>query len=476
MSIRLHTWSVGHVLVCVPADEPPSRLDALRALLLDDPSVDGVLDLLTSEGLAATPSFVCAASAPDGVRVVIRGRLEVVAHGRDGSSVTLSAGRSSTWNDDVVADIVGLSIDHGDGSRFEWLHVEAPDRDPSPGDPSPGGAAPVAAAEDDHAELDPDDSHTLGEQEFRQLVETSPPPAEPPAPAPPPAPPPPPPAEPPTPAEPPAPASADATPPPPPPGGIDFSGLLERTGHGQAPPAPTAPPPPPPGPAASPPPPTPPPPPDAPPPPAAPPPPVAPPPPAEPAPGTGLGEHDGRTITIADLRQMQDAPATAPSPDAPPAAAARTGEIRAVRCPRGHAGPPTSITCRTCGLPIEDTTVVAVPRPVVARLVFDSGLIVDVDRPQLIGRRPTAPPDVAEIPNLVTVPSPDSDISRVHTAVRLEGWDVLVEDVGSTNGTEVRLPGQEATRLREHEPVLVVPGTEVTIAGVVRFRIDGPER
>jgi hypothetical protein len=30
-------------------------------------------------------------------------------------------------------------------------------------------------------------------------------------------------------------------------------------------------------------------------------------------------------------------------------------------------------------------------------------------------------------------------------------------------------------RLREHDPVLVVAGTEVTMAGAVRFRVEAPE-
>jgi pSer/pThr/pTyr-binding forkhead associated (FHA) protein len=149
--------------------------------------------------------------------------------------------------------------------------------------------------------------------------------------------------------------------------------------------------------------------------------------------------------------------------------------VRAVRCPTGHANPPTAGACRRCGAELADAEIVTIPRPVIARLVFDSGLIVDVDRPQLIGRRPTAPPEADEIPNLVTIPSPDSDLSRAHTAVRIEGWDVLVEDVGSTNGTEVRLPAGDPVRLREHDPVLVVAGTEVTMAGAVRFRVEAPE-
>jgi hypothetical protein len=149
--------------------------------------------------------------------------------------------------------------------------------------------------------------------------------------------------------------------------------------------------------------------------------------------------------------------------------------VRAVRCPSGHASPTDATSCRTCGRPIVDRTQVTVPRPVVARLVFDSGLIVDVDRPQLIGRRPTAPPQAEEIPNLLALPSPDGDLSRAHTAVWVKGWDLLVEDVGSTNGTQVALPHREPVRLREHDPMLVVVGTEVVMAGTVRFRIDAPE-
>lgn len=145
-----------------------------------------------------------------------------------------------------------------------------------------------------------------------------------------------------------------------------------------------------------------------------------------------------------------------------------------MRCSTGHPNPPTAGQCRLCGAAIADPTVHVIPRPTLARLVFDSGLVVDVDRPQLIGRKPTAPTDVEEIPNLITVPSPDSDISRSHTCVRIEGWDLLVEDVGSTNGTEIRLPNQDPMRIREYEPILVVPGTEVTLAGAVRFRVDPP--
>lgn len=493
MTTRLHIWSLGHLLVCVPADLAGSTRDALRRQLAMNPSVDRVLDVLTSSGLRATPDFVCAEVVPDGARVVIRGALQVEAHARDGGTLTLDAGRSSTWRDDVVADLVALSVERDEGDRIEWMVPAGPE-------PRTAEAASKPAEVEDH----PTESHTLDEAAFLELVgseeadrpegaepaddePTDVPPSD---------------VEP-EPAE-PAPQPAAAT------IDNDFSSLLDRTGDVPPPPAPPPPPPPPPPPSAAPPASAPPPPPptaqvppadraaeDLPPgvqaprpslrapisavpgagatrsavPP--PPPPVAPTATTPPGAGTGLGERDGRTVTLAELRQLQQEPDDAPAPRAEDGP--RRGEVRAVRCSSGHANPPGAAACRVCGAEIADPVVVTVSRPVVARLVFESGLVVEVDRSQVVGRRPTAPPEAEEIPNLVTLPSPDGDISRSHVAVRVEGWDLLVEDVGSTNGTEVQLPGHDPLRLREHDPMLVVVGTEVTLAGAVRFRIEAPE-
>jgi len=545
MTAHLHLWSTGPLLLCVPAGLPEATTSALQTRLQGGASADDVLEVLTAEGLAATPPFACAEAVPEGVRVVIRGELEAVAHGTDGSSVALSAGRSATWNDDVVVDIERISVDLGGGSRVDWLRppatppalLEAPappaptsGADPAPAAPAApppppvdelaapatplppppppappveGEAPPVVDEEVDLPEEadvadgageppaaatpdEPSEVHTLDEAAFLELAreaevpladdlppteavpavdggEAAPEPALDP-----------------TRVEPVPDGATDGAP-------LDFSSLLEPT-SARPPAPPPPPPPPPPAPTAAPAPPAAPPaPPVAAPGPSVPPPPTAgtpvvPPPPgaADPAAGSGLGERDGRTVTLADLRRLQDGDADIPPP--PGAVPTRDPgtphprEVRAVRCPTGHVNPPTAAQCRLCAASLTGAEVVVVPRPVIARLVFDSGLIVDVDRPQLIGRRPTAPTDAEEIPNLVTIPSPDSDISRVHTAVRVEGWDLLVEDLGSTNGTEVRLPAREPVRVREHEPVLVVPGTEVTLAGTVRFRVEAPER
>ena len=452
MSPRLHVWSVDPLLLCVPVTVEPTLLTALQATMASDPGADDVLDALTGSGLTATPAFVLAAAGPGGIRVVIRGELEVVARGHDGGSLTLGAGRSATWNDDVVTDIAAICVTYDDGGSLTWRpDASVAARTPAPPAALEPSTAPVPAAPEAAVTPEPapapiaTEDRTLDEEAHLDLVgdqagddgdvDEPDPPADPPA--------------------------------NPPVGtGIDFTSLLSHTRQGDAP---TPAPPPPPPPAAPPP---------APPAPAPPPaPPLAPLPPAPPAPppppapiaptgpvvgtrpppitgvpsalaaparasdetpapdvGTGLGEHDGRTVTLAELRRLQEG--AAPSDDRAP----RPGDVRAVRCPAGHASPTDATSCRTCGQTIVDPTQVTVPRPVVARLVFDSGLIVDVDRPQLIGRRPTAPPQADEIPNLITLPSPDGDLSRAHTAVWVKGWDLLVEDVGSTNGTQVAAP------------------------------------
>ena len=467
MTVELHAWSAGRTLVCVPPDLDPALQDDLLALLGEAASVDAVLDRLTTEGIARTPPFICVAPSGDAIRVVVRGAVSATAHGVDGTTRTIDAGRSATWTDDVVPGVVRLTIDLGpDGARLEWLvATPAPAAAPAPAEAPAEPVPPVPGT---------------------PATSDGPPPAAPPA-------------TPPAPAEVAPAAPVDAGPS----GGPDFTGLLTHTVHrgdrpSAAPAAPVAPPPPPPSafappPAGS----------EATGPPSGPAPvgldDTLPPPPSSPpsAPGgdlgatgpaaageppvvpdearssSGLGQHDGQTVA---LHRLPPPPAGWSPSGAPDAVAVGPGQVRAVQCPAGHANPPATTTCARCDRRITDPAVVAAPRPVLARLVFDSGLVVDVDRPQLIGRAPAPPDPTAEPPNLITVPSPEGDLSRLHTAVRIEGWDLLVEDTGSTNGTAVRLPGRDLVRLREHEAVLVVVGTEVVLAGTVRFRVEGPPR
>jgi hypothetical protein len=154
--------------------------------------------------------------------------------------------------------------------------------------------------------------------------------------------------------------------------------------------------------------------------------------------------------------------------DEPPAGGHTT--VMAVRCPDGHANPPMTPSCRVCGQAVAGFEPVEVSRPVLGRLVFSNGTEVELDRPVVVGRAPKRRRGATgEEPQLVTLPSPDQEISRSHLEVRLDGWQVLVVDLDSTNGTVMTLPGTEPLLLRAGEEYRIKPGTVVSVADEVSF-------
>jgi len=93
--------------------------------------------------------------------------------------------------------------------------------------------------------------------------------------------------------------------------------------------------------------------------------------------------------------------------------------------------------------------------------------------PLLIGRSPRmSGPISGALPELVSVPSVQSDISRTHVEIRIEGWQVLVVDKGSTNGTMVLLEGRPPQRLRPGEPFPLPLGGRVSLADEVDFTYE----
>ncbi len=143
--------------------------------------------------------------------------------------------------------------------------------------------------------------------------------------------------------------------------------------------------------------------------------------------------------------------------------------VRAVRCPSGHANPPTGSTCRACGARISDRHVVSVERPSLGRLRFSTGTVVELTAPVLLGRKPTAEHVRGEPPILVTLPDPERMLSRNHAEVRVDEWHVEVVDLGSLNHTYVELPGRPVERLRAGEPCPIVPGSQVNLGGAAFF-------
>lgn len=106
-----------------------------------------------------------------------------------------------------------------------------------------------------------------------------------------------------------------------------------------------------------------------------------------------------------------------------------------------------------------DTAAPAAPQ-IHGVLAFSNGERIGVDRNVLIGRNPKVAGAVAGgLPHIMKFDGLGQGLSRTHAEVRVENGALLLEDLQSTNGTEIQLPGQQRRRLRGGEPVVVVPGT-----------------
>ena len=143
------------------------------------------------------------------------------------------------------------------------------------------------------------------------------------------------------------------------------------------------------------------------------------------APAPALGDHDGATITSAeldDLRRRQSV-----SDDV------ATQVLDAV--PAGH-----------------------------GRIRVSSGQVVELDRTVIIGRRPRSTRASGhDLPHLVAVDSPQQDISRNHLEIRPDAGTVVVIDLRTTNGSTLVRPGAEPMRLHPGEQTLVLSGDVVDL-------------
>lgn len=172
-----------------------------------------------------------------------------------------------------------------------------------------------------------------------------------------------------------------------------------------------------------------------------------------------------------------------PDQQVAPAADADTGDIPtgpmvlAVRCSRGHHNAPHATRCRVCGQDLPSQQPEQTPRPALGQLRLSTGDVVTLDRGVLIGRAPRAAAEAsgARAPHLVRISSPDNEISRNHVEIVLDGWHVLVRDLGSTNGTTVALPGSSPVRVRPGDQQTIEPGTTITLADQVSmvFEVTG---
>lgn len=148
--------------------------------------------------------------------------------------------------------------------------------------------------------------------------------------------------------------------------------------------------------------------------------------------------------------------------------AALTGVV----CPAGHGNPLERETCARCGAALRGAAVRRVARPELGTVTLPDGSVFALRGTLLIGRSPRGDRvATGDVPTLVTVD--DKDVSRTHVRVHSEGWQVLIEDLGSTNGTTLALPGARPRRIRAGEPALVADGAVVELGTNTRLTFAG---
>jgi hypothetical protein len=138
-------------------------------------------------------------------------------------------------------------------------------------------------------------------------------------------------------------------------------------------------------------------------------------------------------------------------------------------CPRGHLNDPRSQLCILCNARMEHATPLTNGiRPPLGRLLFDNGETYTVDVEYVIGRHPESDPRVqAGTFRPIIMEDRSGEISRMHAEIRVVGWDVIVLDMGSSNGTALAAPGRDWVELPPRQPAPLVPGTRVRLGDSV---------
>ncbi len=141
------------------------------------------------------------------------------------------------------------------------------------------------------------------------------------------------------------------------------------------------------------------------------------------------------------------------------------------------AAPPAPVSPQVAEMENADTALMFLPPTAVARLRAPDGSTVDLDRPVLIGRAPSDAGFENSQPHLLTVLSPNQDISRTHVLVAPEGELIVVTDLHSTNGTTVVRPGPGVEReaLPSGQSVAVEVGTVLELGDEVAILVDGAQ-
>ncbi|MBK0332098.1 FHA domain-containing protein [Brachybacterium sp. MASK1Z-5] len=192
-------------------------------------------------------------------------------------------------------------------------------------------------------------------------------------------------------------------------------------------------------------------------------------------PGTGTGRDGAPSDAAAPPRSATSAGSPAQPTGQAPTAPAQAVTLPGAVCENRHANPPEATTCRWCGARIRGG-VRTVARPPLGMIEISTGGRFLLDRSAIIGRRPRASRVSGDdVPQLITVPSPQQDISRSHVALRLEGWHVVAEDLRTTNGTTLLRSGEAPQRMRSGQSPVLADGDRLDLGdGVVLTLLGRP--
>ena len=190
------------------------------------------------------------------------------------------------------------------------------------------------------------------------------------------------------------------------------------------------------------------------------------PPPPPPPVGAAVGAVDA---AVAPPVSPSPAAPPPPAPAAPrqpePSAQTGPGVVEGIHCARGHFNDPRGRFCAVCGVAMHQTSRIVAHdiRPSLGVVVLDDGSSVPLRHDVVVGREPFDHPRVIDgTADPAVLDDAGRSVSRWHAQIRLEGWDVVLVDEGSTNGTFVwDAANSNWQRLTEGRGVALTPGTRV---------------
>ncbi len=149
---------------------------------------------------------------------------------------------------------------------------------------------------------------------------------------------------------------------------------------------------------------------------------------------------------------------------------ATSEEVVGTFCANNHFTDSRRLRCLFCDAETQFDRVDTGQRPMLGRLRFDDGRIIELQRNVLIGRKPTAPEGV--IADVIEIDD-DRLLSRLHVEVRLIDWDVVVVDRQSANGTSIVHPDGRRVATRANVDAPLESGSTVHF-GRHHFVFEGP--